>query len=102
MLIQTIVCDFLGKGGKALEKTSVINPGKQLSSSKRANSTGNMSKLTTSAQEQQILPWHILKADTTIADLHTQRHQDYLVLLLKPTCRNTEQMSYRNRKLARS
>ncbi|MEA5506294.1 HAD-IC family P-type ATPase [Halotia wernerae UHCC 0503] len=71
LLIKAIVCDFLGKSGKSLAKTPGISPAKQLSSSKRGNFTSNMSQLTTSGQEQQILPWHILKADTAIAYLHT-------------------------------
>ncbi|WP_339376514.1 cation-translocating P-type ATPase [Calothrix sp. NIES-2098] len=66
-LIKTIVCDFLEKGRKSLAKTPVISP----SLPNRSDFTSKMRKLTTSTQEQQILPWHILKAETAIADLHT-------------------------------
>ncbi|MUG99086.1 HAD-IC family P-type ATPase [Scytonema sp. UIC 10036] len=74
LLIKAIVLDFLGKGKKALTNTPALDLSKHPSSSslsKRGNCTSKMNKLTASGQEQQILPWHIFKTDTAIADFYT-------------------------------
>ena len=83
LLIKKVVLEFQAKGTKSLAQTSVNGRAKEktqhLSSlSERKDFTNKISKLATSGQKQQILPWHILKADTAIAkltegiaDLHT-------------------------------
>ncbi|MEA5627956.1 HAD-IC family P-type ATPase [Nostoc sp. UHCC 0251] len=76
LLIKKIVLDFQGKVTESLAQTSVNGRVKDktqhLSSlSKTKDLTHKISKLATLGQEQQILPWHILKANTAIADLHT-------------------------------
>jgi Ca2+-transporting ATPase len=76
LLIKKIVLDFHAKGTKSLAQTSVNGRVKDktqhLSSrSERRDFTKKISKLAKSGQEQQILPWHILKEDTAITDLHT-------------------------------
>ncbi|MDZ8185294.1 MAG: HAD-IC family P-type ATPase [Nostoc sp. ChiSLP02] len=75
-LIQKIVLDFQGKATTSLARASVNGRVKHktqhLSSvSKTKDLPNKIGKLPTSGQKQQILPWHILKVDTAIADLHT-------------------------------
>jgi P-type Ca2+ transporter type 2C len=71
-LIQNIVLYFLQKSSQSLAKTPVTTAKLATSSvSKTKKHTRKTSKLTTSGQEQQILPWHILRVDSAIADLHT-------------------------------
>lgn len=76
VLIEKIVLDFQAKGTKSLAQTSVNGRVKDKTQhlstrSKTKDFKNKISKQAISGQQQQILPWHILKADNAIADLHT-------------------------------
>ncbi|QIR37085.1 cation-translocating P-type ATPase [Tolypothrix sp. PCC 7910] len=83
LLIKIIVLDFQSKNQESLAKVPAkkvnVNHGRQQGQLRiQPTFSQKMTKLATPSQEQQILPWHILQADTAIAkltegiaDLHT-------------------------------
>jgi P-type Ca2+ transporter type 2C len=83
LVIKRIVLDFQSKNKESLAKVPAkkvnVNHGREQGQLRiQPTFSRKMTKLATSSLEQQILPWHILQADTAIAkltegiaDLHT-------------------------------